>query len=85
MSILGNRPISLQRCLNQAPGQSMAHPEEELDKLTKKMLFDMNHPPSEEYFAEASRSPEAGTVQFRACDIVSEDHSAYEYYHKATL
>ncbi|KAL7888710.1 hypothetical protein AOLI_G00036840 [Acnodon oligacanthus] len=32
------------------PGQSTAHPEEELDRLTKKMLYDMNHPPSEEYF-----------------------------------
>ncbi|KAI4828338.1 hypothetical protein KUCAC02_022434, partial [Chaenocephalus aceratus] len=27
-----------------------AHPEDELERLTKKMLFDMDHPPSEEYF-----------------------------------
>ncbi|KAF5893283.1 lipoma-preferred partner, partial [Clarias magur] len=36
--------------VQKAPGPSTAHPEEELDRLTKKMLFDMNHPPSEEYF-----------------------------------
>uniref|UniRef100_A0A8B9KRT1 LIM domain containing preferred translocation partner in lipoma n=1 Tax=Astyanax mexicanus TaxID=7994 RepID=A0A8B9KRT1_ASTMX len=35
---------------HKGPGQSMARPEEELDRLTKKMLYDMNHPPSEEYF-----------------------------------
>lgn len=26
------------------------HPEEELDRLTKKLVYDMNHPPSEDYF-----------------------------------
>lgn len=26
------------------------HPEEELDRLTKKLVYDMNHPPTEEYF-----------------------------------
>ncbi|CAG05656.1 unnamed protein product [Tetraodon nigroviridis] len=31
-------------------GASVAHPEDELERLTKKMLFDMDHPPSEEYF-----------------------------------
>ena len=33
-------------------GTTVAHPEDELDRLTKKMLFDMDHPPSEEYFGE---------------------------------
>lgn len=33
-------------------GASGAHPEDELERLTKKMLFDMDHPPSEEYFGE---------------------------------
>ncbi|KAK5601698.1 hypothetical protein CRENBAI_021922 [Crenichthys baileyi] len=28
----------------------VAHPEDELERLTKKMLFDMDNPPSEEYF-----------------------------------
>lgn len=32
----------------------MAHPEDELERLTKKMLFDMDNPPSEEYFGEHS-------------------------------
>lgn len=25
-------------------------PEEELDRLTKKLVYDMNHPPAEDYF-----------------------------------
>lgn len=29
---------------------SAARPEEELDRLTKKLVYDMNHPPTEEYF-----------------------------------
>lgn len=33
----------------------MAHPEDELERLTKKMLFDMDNPPSEEYFGERKR------------------------------
>ncbi|KAG9277741.1 hypothetical protein AMEX_G7780 [Astyanax mexicanus] len=39
---------------HKGPGQSMARPEEELDRLTKKMLYDMNHPPSEEYFGRCA-------------------------------
>ncbi|TWW57485.1 Lipoma-preferred partner -like protein [Takifugu flavidus] len=35
-------------------GSSVAHPEDELERLTKKMLFDMDNPPSEEYFADSS-------------------------------
>lgn len=30
----------------------IAHPEDELERLTKKMLFDMDNPPSEEYFGK---------------------------------
>lgn len=30
----------------------MAHPEDELERLTKKMLYDMDNPPSEEYFGK---------------------------------
>lgn len=33
-------------------GTPMAHPEDELERLTKKMLFDMDNPPSEEYFGK---------------------------------
>jgi len=33
-------------------GAHMAHPEDELERLTKKMLFDMDNPPSEEYFGK---------------------------------
>lgn len=29
---------------------SAPQPEEELDRLTKKLVYDMNHPPTEEYF-----------------------------------
>lgn len=34
----------------------MAHPEDELERLTKKMLFDMDNPPSEEYFGKKEDS-----------------------------
>ncbi|KAI4900435.1 hypothetical protein NFI96_033087, partial [Prochilodus magdalenae] len=30
-------------------------PEEELDRLTKKLVYDMNHPPTEEYFGRCAR------------------------------
>ncbi|TNN74141.1 Lipoma-preferred partner [Liparis tanakae] len=36
-----------------AGGAHTAHPEDELERLTKKMLFDMDNPPSEEYFDTA--------------------------------
>lgn len=31
-------------------GTSTTRPEEELDRLTKKLVYDMNHPPAEDYF-----------------------------------
>lgn len=34
----------------------IAHPEDELERLTKKMLFDMDNPPSEEYFGKEDHS-----------------------------
>lgn len=35
--------------LNQQ-GAALTRPEEELDRLTKKLVYDMNHPPAEDYF-----------------------------------
>ncbi|KAK1795754.1 hypothetical protein P4O66_001233 [Electrophorus voltai] len=37
----------------EGPGQPTARPDEELDRLTRKMLYDMNNPPSEEYFGQS--------------------------------
>lgn len=34
-----------------------SRPEEELDRLTKRMLYDMEHPPSEEYFGKTAEKP----------------------------
>ncbi|XP_051510135.1 thyroid receptor-interacting protein 6-like [Myxocyprinus asiaticus] len=34
---------------------SAHRPEEELDRLTKKLVYDMNHPPTEEYFGRCAR------------------------------
>jgi len=40
-------------CLSVSQGGApVAHPEDELERLTKKMLFDMDNPPSEEYFGK---------------------------------
>lgn len=33
---------------------SVPRPEEELDRLTKKLMYDMNHPPTEEYFGRCA-------------------------------
>uniref|UniRef100_A0A8C7PUC8 Thyroid hormone receptor interactor 6 n=1 Tax=Oncorhynchus mykiss TaxID=8022 RepID=A0A8C7PUC8_ONCMY len=42
---------------NQGPTPKRAAPrqEEELDRLTKKLVYDMNHPPTEEYFGRCAR------------------------------
>lgn len=37
-------PLSFQQ------GVVTTRPEEELERLTKKLVYDMNHPPSEDYF-----------------------------------
>ncbi|KAK1897564.1 Lipoma-preferred partner like, partial [Dissostichus eleginoides] len=42
------------KCQEQDGSAHMAHPEDELERLTKKMLFDMDHPPSEEYFGRCA-------------------------------
>ncbi|KAL2079775.1 hypothetical protein ACEWY4_025519 [Coilia grayii] len=34
---------------------AMPRPEEELERLTKKLVYDMNHPPTEEYFGRCAR------------------------------
>ncbi|XP_029975554.1 thyroid receptor-interacting protein 6 isoform X2 [Salarias fasciatus] len=36
-------------------GAATTRPEEELDRLTKKLVYDMNHPPAEEYFGRCAR------------------------------
>ncbi|XP_023276601.1 thyroid receptor-interacting protein 6-like isoform X3 [Seriola lalandi dorsalis] len=36
-------------------GIATTRPEEELDRLTKKLVYDMNHPPAEEYFGRCAR------------------------------
>lgn len=34
-------------------GAATTRPEEELDQLTKKLVYDMNHPPADDYFGTA--------------------------------
>ncbi|MEQ2174469.1 hypothetical protein GOODEAATRI_008280 [Goodea atripinnis] len=36
-------------------GAATTRPEEELDRLTKKLVYDMNHPPAEDYFGHCAR------------------------------
>lgn len=36
-------------------GAATTRPEEELDRLTKKLVYDMNHPPTEDYFGRCAR------------------------------
>lgn len=35
-------------------GAATTRPEEELERLTKKLVYDMNHPPAEDYFGTIS-------------------------------
>ncbi|KAL1023387.1 hypothetical protein UPYG_G00040190 [Umbra pygmaea] len=53
---LTDPPASLAPPAHLAPQKaaSSARPEEELERLTKKMLFDMDHPPAEEYFGRCA-------------------------------
>lgn len=51
-------------------GASVAHPEDELERLTKKMLFDMDHPPSEEYFGEWT-SLGYDSIHFRSPNFIA--------------
>ncbi|XP_072315160.1 thyroid receptor-interacting protein 6 isoform X2 [Eucyclogobius newberryi] len=36
-------------------GAAITRPEDELDRLTKKLVYDMNHPPAEDYFGRCAR------------------------------
>lgn len=47
----------------------MAHPEDELERLTKKMLFDMDNPPSEEYFGKNDGSSHTHLVSISLFDM----------------
>uniref|UniRef100_A0A8C8MN10 Zyxin n=3 Tax=Oncorhynchus tshawytscha TaxID=74940 RepID=A0A8C8MN10_ONCTS len=42
-------------CQPSKQGTAALRPEEELDQLTKKFVYDMNHPPAKEYFGRCAR------------------------------
>ncbi|KAK2835954.1 hypothetical protein Q5P01_016438 [Channa striata] len=50
----------------------MAHPEDELERLTKKMLFDMDHPPSEEYFGRCASCGENVVGEGTGCTAMDQ-------------
>uniref|UniRef100_A0A3Q3LNW0 LIM domain containing preferred translocation partner in lipoma n=1 Tax=Mastacembelus armatus TaxID=205130 RepID=A0A3Q3LNW0_9TELE len=50
----------------------MAHPEDELERLTKKMLFDMDHPPSEEYFGRCANCGENVVGEGTGCTAMDQ-------------
>ncbi|XP_063298873.1 lipoma-preferred partner isoform X1 [Pelobates fuscus] len=55
------------------PGQSSSlRPEDELDRLTKKMLYDMENPPSEEYFGRCSRCGENVVGEGTGCTAMDQ-------------
>ncbi|KAK6483774.1 lipoma-preferred partner-like protein isoform X1 [Huso huso] len=49
-----------------------ARPEDELECLTKKMLYDMEHPPSEEYFGRCSRCSENVVGEGSGCTAMDQ-------------
>lgn len=50
----------------------MAHPEDELERLTKKMLYDMEHPPSEEYFGRCASCGENVVGEGTGCTAMDQ-------------
>ncbi|XP_034385937.1 lipoma-preferred partner isoform X1 [Cyclopterus lumpus] len=53
-------------------GAHMAHPEDELERLTKKMLFDMDNPPSEEYFGRCASCGENVVGEGTGCTAMDQ-------------
>ncbi|XP_035509899.1 lipoma-preferred partner isoform X2 [Morone saxatilis] len=50
----------------------IAHPEDELERLTKKMLFDMDNPPSEEYFGRCASCGENVVGEGTGCTAMDQ-------------
>ncbi|XP_029002522.1 lipoma-preferred partner [Betta splendens] len=53
-------------------GAPVAHPEDELERLTKKMLFDMDHPPAEEYFGRCASCGESVVGEGTGCTAMDQ-------------
>uniref|UniRef100_A0AAQ4RC80 LIM domain containing preferred translocation partner in lipoma n=1 Tax=Gasterosteus aculeatus aculeatus TaxID=481459 RepID=A0AAQ4RC80_GASAC len=53
-------------------GAPMAHPEDELERLTKKMLFDMDNPPSQEYFGRCASCGENVVGEGTGCTAMDQ-------------
>ncbi|KAM3850252.1 lipoma-preferred partner [Diretmus argenteus] len=54
------------------PSNQVAHPEDELERLTKKMLFDMDNPPSEEYFGRCASCGENVVGEGTGCTAMDQ-------------
>ncbi|XP_068599848.1 lipoma-preferred partner [Brachionichthys hirsutus] len=50
----------------------VSHPEDELERLTKKMLFDMDNPPSEEYFGRCASCGENVVGEGTGCTAMDQ-------------
>ncbi|KAM8889295.1 lipoma-preferred partner isoform 1-T6 [Synchiropus picturatus] len=53
-------------------GAPVAHPEDELERLTKKMLFDMDNPPSEEFFGRCASCGENVVGEGTGCTAMDQ-------------
>lgn len=53
-------------------GAPVAHPEDELERLTKKMLYDMDHPPSEDYFGRCASCGENVVGEGTGCTAMDQ-------------
>lgn len=51
----GPGAVQSQPYQNNKQAAALTRPEEELDRLTKKLVYDMNHPPAEDYFGRCAR------------------------------
>ncbi|KAL2090068.1 hypothetical protein ACEWY4_014756 [Coilia grayii] len=55
-----------------AASRPTARPEEELERLTKKMLYDMDHPPTEEYFGRCASCGENVVGEGTGCTAMDQ-------------
>ncbi|XP_038851163.1 thyroid receptor-interacting protein 6-like [Salvelinus namaycush] len=63
----GSRSAPSSACQPSKQGSAALRPEEELDQLTKKLVYDMNHPTTEEYFDRCARCGDNVLADVNSC------------------
>ncbi|KAG7456863.1 hypothetical protein MATL_G00240320 [Megalops atlanticus] len=72
MGQYGTGPGASQKGVSPAPSNAGSRPEDELERLTKKMLYDMDNPPSEEYFGRCAACGENVVGEGTGCTAMDQ-------------